>query len=193
MAEVSIHWAGREVAGVAHVAVTPPPGGVRAHLATESGLTIVDVEVTGGTTTLHAESALAGTRGFAAVLASDLDRVWGSRSLFGLPDPIRATATLRGDASGRIAAETADGSWIVAAPEAFTPRPGFAPVDVLLVDRAGRDEMLVRYGDFDASGIPRIVSVKSLRDERLVTIDVVSTSDTSPPPGAPADGTSESR
>lgn len=191
VSEISIEWAGRSLALVGHLAIASHPGPVRAHIATDSGLTILDVEVEAAATRVHAETALAGTPQFAAAISADLARIYGSRSVFGLPASSRIPATLRRGEGSWPAAQTADGSWI--ASPAVAPMPFRSiearTIDVVLLDSDGREEATVRYDDFDEHGIPLGVVLHALREGRVVTIDVISADVT---PSAPASGATES-
>jgi hypothetical protein len=160
------------LAAVAHFAL-PGPGHVRMHLGTDSGLTILDVEVDGAATTVHTESALAGMPGFVPRVTDDLRRAFGSRSVFALAGRAAGARRVSKDAEGRIALPLADGSWVAARPADFAEDS--EQFRVTLLDAKLVPEAEIDYEDRSAEGVPRTVRLTDLRDGHRMGIELEET------------------
>ncbi len=165
-----LEFRGRHIPLLVHLSTSGPGGEVRAHFGTEGGITAVDLSVVGGATTVHAESALADLPGVREMLAADLRRLYGDRSLAGRGAPAGpARAVVHGDA-GLVAIPLVDGTFLAFPPAASAEGTGTVAVTVL--DAALRPEAVVAYGDRDADGVPRLLSLRDLRDGHALRLDV---------------------
>ena len=156
-----------DLAAVAYLS-RPRDGQVRVHLGTDSGLTILDVEVEGAATRIHAQSALGGRPGFADVVAADLRRLLGDRSVFAATG--RTGRRVLEDGPERVALGLPDGSWAVV--PAGGLRTGWTTLRVTLLGPGRVPEADIVYDDPGPGGLPRTLRLTDFDDGHTLSLDV---------------------
>lgn len=146
-----------------------PAGAVRAHLTTDSGLTIADVEADGATDRVHAQSEFARLPGLLPAILRDMRRIFGSRSVWAAAGG-RAARDVLGDPIGRRALRLSDGSWVVVGPSAAATDG--AGLRVTLLDPSLRPEASIEFEDPGPEDIPRSICLRDLDDGHALTLDV---------------------
>ncbi len=167
--DVALRIGSHELVFVVHFAQREDGAVLRAHLGSESGLTGLDLTVRGTRHEVHVQSALTDFPGFAGLVAADVARVWGARSIHAAGLDRAPLAAV--EATKLAALELMDGSWVV-----FEHADVVAHADALRVTLLGLDarpEAVVVYADHDDEGIPRTVTLEDLRDGHVLEMELV--------------------
>jgi len=174
IAAISLDMSGRTLPAVAYVSMTGA-GNLRAHLDTESGLTILDLEIRDGVPIVHRQSALAGLPGLTDTLATDLRRALGDHGVYAVAmDAGAGFATVtegpRGLTRPWAAWRLPDASWV-----ALDPAPAAGDdvaCAVTLLDAARVPVATVEYGAPGTANFPWTIRLRDLGDGHVVRFDV---------------------